>query len=266
MGREPETQRFFQAMRRRESLLLCGPAGVGKTALLRAAIARAPGQIQTLCIWIEGTSSRKGILRQIAGALHQSSDAVVCGAAGRNSADEKTFQRWLTKQTSRRLGGLAAQAMRESDYWLFFDHVPTVTHALARLLSDFMRRCKAPVYLTARSQSKHEIGEARKLYWNPEMRLELGALTESAATDLFKSCWQAGGPEALDLEQARLEILRASGKNPGAILAMCALAREPRFQSGGRIKTRLLRTEFLIGMAPNLGEIFPKVPAERGQP
>jgi hypothetical protein len=265
-GREPETQCLLKAFRKRESLLICGPAGAGKSALLREAIVRTPSLVRAHCVWIEGASERRKILRQIAGALHQCGDCVICCAAGFDSADKTKFQRWLSRQTSRRLGGLAAQALRETRYWLFLDHLPPATHAVGALLRDFMQRCKTPLYLTARGHSKKEIGHAWKLFWNPERRLELGALTESAATELFHSCWQANGLEAHNLEEARIEILRASGKIPGAIRAMCALAREPRFQAGGHIKTRLLRTEFLIGMAPNLTEILPNAPAQRSQP
>jgi hypothetical protein len=264
-GREPETQRLLQALRKRESLLLCGPAGAGKTALLREAIARASGQIRMRCVWVEDVNGRKEVLRQLAGALHQYRDGVICGAVGSDATDRAQFQRWLSKQTSRRLGGLAAQAMRETRYWLFLDHLPPATHAVAALLGDFTQRCQTPLYLTAPGHSRKEIGHAWKLFWNPERRLELGALTESAATELFHSCWQADGLEAHDLEEARIEILRASGKIPGAIRAMCALAREPRFQAGGRIKTRLLRTEYLIGLAPGLGHALSNASSPRGR-
>ncbi|HXZ13101.1 MAG TPA: hypothetical protein VEG64_11970 [Candidatus Sulfotelmatobacter sp.] len=137
---------------------------------------------------------------------------------------------------------------------------------MARLLSDFMRRCKTPVYLTARGHSRKEIGHAWNLYWNPQRWLELAPLTEFAAKELFDSCWQADWLDAPGLEKARTVILRASGKIPGAIRAMCALAREPRFQAGGRIKTRLLRTEYLIGFESKRGGIFSDPLAPRSQP
>jgi hypothetical protein len=264
-GREPETRRLLGAIQRRESLLICGPAGAGKSALLQEAIARTPVQIRSRCVWIEGASGRKEILRQLVGALHQGGDSVVSAAAGGTSADKAKFQRWLARQPSRRLGGLAARAMRETPYWVFLDHLPAATHAVARLLDDFTRLCRTPVYLAARGHSKKEIGHAWKLYWNPDRRLEVGALAEPAASQLLEICWEANGLEACELEEARMEILRAGGKLPGAIRAMCALAREPRFQSGGHIKTPLLRTEYLIGRAPKPGGTCSNVPAHRSR-
>ncbi len=265
-GRERETRRVLQAIHRRESLLIWGPAGAGKSALLHGAIAAAPYRIRARCIWIDGAKGRKQILRQIVGALHQCRDGAISSVTGWNSYEDSEFQRWLARQTSRGLGGLAAEVLRDTGYWLVLDHFPPATHAMARLLSDFMRRCKTPVYLTARGHSRKEIGDAWKLYWNPERWLELGPLTESAAKELFDSCSQAGWLDARDLEKARMEILRASGKIPGAIRAMCALAREPRFQAGGRIKTRLLRTEYLIGFESKQDGIFPDSHAPRSQP
>jgi AAA ATPase-like protein len=265
-GRERETERLLQAMHRRESLLIWGPAGTGKSALLHEAILRAPARIQSRCIWVEAANGRKEILRQVVSELHRYADPVVRRAAESDFGDKNKFQFWLARQPSRRLGGLAAQAMRETDYWLFLDHLPAANRAVTRLLGDFMLLCKTPIYFTVRGHSRPPLGHAWKLFWNVERQLVLGALTEPAATQLFNSCWQDNGLYGLDREETRRDILRAGGMLPGAIRFMCALACEPRFRVEGRIKARLLRTEYLIGIESKTPGDFAKNLALRGAP
>jgi len=250
IGREREMDRLRAGIRQRESLLIWGPRGAGKSALLREAVAESAHAASGRYLYIDGAQSRKGILLELFAQLFAAHDGWVLSKAGCDRADESAFRGWLAKQSSLRLRGIAARALQETRYWIFLDHLPPATHATARLLKDLTRMCGTPVYLAARGATAKEIGEAWSIYWNPEHWLELGALPESAAHRLLNSCWKANELSTLELEESGGEILRLSGRLPGAIWEMCALAREPRFHAGRRIKMSLLRTEYLIGAAP----------------
>jgi hypothetical protein len=58
------------------------------------------------------------------------------------------------------------------------------------------------------------------------------------------------GLVGLDLRGFREELLRWSGRLPGAIIKMCALASRPQYQYGGRIKTRLLYIDYQMSLLP----------------
>jgi hypothetical protein len=250
IGREREMVRFRSGIRVRESLLIWGPRGAGKSALLREAIAESAHGASDRYLYVDGANGRKEILRKLFGQLYAARDGWVLSKMEYDGADEGAFRGWLAKQSSLRLRGIAARAMQETRYWLFLDHLPPASRAISRLLQHLIRACGTPVYMAARGTTAKEIGEAWSIYWNPEHWLELGGLSESAAHQLLNSCWKANGLSPLDLEESRNEILRLSQRLPGAIWAMCALARQPRFRAGRRIKMSLLYTEYLIGTEP----------------
>jgi len=253
IGREREMERLREGIRRRESLLIWGPRGAGKSALLREAISEPGGGASGRCLVVEGAQNRKEILVKLFEQLFAAHDERVLSKAGCDRADERAFRGWRAKQSSLRLRGIAGRAMRETRYWIFLDHLPRASHATARLLKDLIRACGTPVSMAARGSTAEEIGEAWSIYWNPEHRLELGALAESAARELLNLCWKANGLSPEELEESGGEILRLSGRLPGAIFEICALAGEPRFHAGRRIKMHLLHTEYLIGTAALAG-------------
>ena len=250
IGREREMDRFRGGIRERESLLIWGPRGAGKSALLREAVAESADGASARYLYVDGANGRKEILHKLFGQLYAARDGWVLSKVGCDRVDEGAFRGWLAKQSSLRLRGIAARAMQETRYWLFLDHLPPASRAISRLLKDLIRVCGTPVCMAARGTTAKDIGEAWSIYWNPEHWLELGALSESAAHRLLKLCWKANGLSPQDLEESRCEILRLSRRLPGAIWAMCALARQPRFRAGRRIKLSLLHTEYLISAGP----------------
>jgi len=255
VGRKQEMDRLRAGIRDRESLLIWGLRGAGKSALLREAVTESARGDSGRYLSIEGAQSPKEILLGLFAQLFAAQDGWVLSKAGCDRADESAFRGWLAKQSSLRLRGIAARALQETRYCIFLDHLPPASHATARLLRDLIRMCGTPVYLAARGASAKEIGEAWSIFWNPEHWLELGALPESAARRLLNSSWKANELSPRELEESGGEILRLSGRLPGAILEMCALARQPRFHAGRRIKMNLLRTEYLIGAAPLTGNV-----------
>jgi hypothetical protein len=103
-----------------------------------------------------------------------------------------------------------------------------------------------PVYLLTRSLKGRAADHLLNLYWSNEHRLSLAPLPEAAARSLVESCIESFALSHLDLSTFRREVLRLSDRIPGAIVQMCALAAEPHYQSGLRVKTRLLHLDSLM--------------------
>jgi hypothetical protein len=83
-------------------------------------------------------------------------------------------------------------------------------------------------------------------YWGDRERLALQPLPAHAAAELLESCIERFGLSRLDLREFREEALALSKRVPGAIVRMCTLAAEPRYQYGLRIKVKSLYIEYLM--------------------
>jgi hypothetical protein len=251
IGREKELRELLGAMRRRESRLIWGPVDAGKTALLKKAISELPEAERRNCIRWEGVASGRQLLSHFVGRLYELRDRFVRGKVHADGATETSLNRWLHKQTSLRLRGILLTSLTQGDYRLFVDQFPAPTQNMARLIREIMYRCKTPIYLAARDYSQAEIGCAWKLYWNDALRVRLGPLTERTARDLLEICIRRFSLGLLDLEGFREDILRASGRLPGSIVKMCALASQIRYHSGDQIKIKLLHVDYVMQSNPS---------------
>jgi hypothetical protein len=246
VGRQTELRRLLDAIVKRESLLIWGPAGAGKTRLVQTALSELPGEIARRCLQHSGEQSLQEVLRGLVRWLADVDDPLILAKFRAEKADYPSFKSWLQEQTSLRLRGLLYRAATERQYWIFLDHMPPLSHAFARVIKELIWKCKTPVYLLASRFSPEHIGKAWSLYWTNRYRMEVEPLPESEARDLLESCIRRFALVNFDLLGFREEILRLSGHLPGAIARMCALAAEPRYHYARRIKTRLVHVDYLL--------------------
>jgi hypothetical protein len=245
-GRRAESRRLADAINRRESLLIWGPADAGKTTLLKMVIDGLPDQDKRNCIYWAGTASVRQLVGELVRGLYSAGDPLVRRKVHGDGAGETSLNRWLRKQTSGRLKVMLYEAARKQRYWFFLEHLPPATHSMARLMKEIIWRCKTPVYLLARGCSHGEIGYAWSLYWNDELRIGLGPLADRAARELLEACIHNFGLASLSLEGFREGILLMSGHLPGAIVKMCELAANSKYRYGDRIKIKLVHVDYLM--------------------
>jgi hypothetical protein len=246
VGRERELRRLRTAIQKRESQLIWGQRDAGKTFLIQQVIAGLPEAEQRKCICWTGSATGRQLISHFLRALYTTGDPLVRRKVHSDRAGEFTLDRWLNKQSLLRLRGILLSAVEHGDYRLFVDHVPSPTHKMARLLKEFMYRCKTPVYLTGRGYSQREIGYAWSLYWADEYRIELETLTEPAARELLEMCISNFGLASLDLAGFREEILHFSKRLPGSIVKLCELAADSRYHYGDRVKLKLVHVDYLM--------------------
>lgn len=250
VGREAESARLRQAILRRECMLILGAKGSGKTALVAGTIAGLNGDLQSRCLYVSAFKGLQDFLRRLVERLHEAGDVTLVVQLRLEGVRKENFKTWLGAQSSSRLKGALYRSAENSEYWIFLDHLPHLTHAEAKVVKELVRMRETPVYFMGReSVSRRTTGLLSDLYWNPASRLLLGALTQRAARQLLEHAIREHSLERFDLQDFRAEVLHLSGGLPGAILEMCALAADPRYRYGNRIKTRLVQIDRKVAAA-----------------
>ena len=129
----------------------------------------------------------------------------------------------------------------------FLDHLPPLTHAVAKVIKELFWMRKTPVYLLFRDEMAQHLDQFYKFfYWGDRERLALQPLPAKAAAKLLESCIERHGLSRLDLADFREKALELSQRVPGAIVRMCSLAAGPYYQYGMRIKTKSVYIDYLM--------------------
>ena len=246
VGRDSQKARLRQAIQNRQGLLIWGPAGIGKTALVMRVLEDHPVAAAGSIIYLSGVGSLRPLLRTLLRRLHDIEDVTLRRQLRSEGVRKATFDSWLRSLSTSRLRGALYRSMEAGQYWVFLDHLPPLTHAVAKVVKELVQMRDTPVYIVARGQSKAEIGHVTDLYWSDRQRLNLGPLPAKAARDLLEWCIRHYDLTSLNLEGFREELLRRSGRIPGALIKMCALAAEPRYHYGTQIKTKLIHIDSLV--------------------
>jgi hypothetical protein len=246
IDREREALRLHGAILRGESLLINGLADIGKTALVSKVLGDLPSSIARNCFYLSGVEGVQPLLRCLFQQLYKLEDPTLRRQLHVEGIRENTFKGWLQQQSTSRLKGAVYRSMEKGSYWVFIDHSPPLTHAEAKIVRELVWMRKTPVFLLARGLTEREAGHVGSVYWGSKQQLSLSPLPEQAGRELLEFCIQKFGLGKLDLEGFREEVLRFSGLLPGAILKMCSLANDPRYQYGSRIKTKLIYIDSLV--------------------
>jgi hypothetical protein len=246
VDRKDESKRLLEAIRARESLLIWGPADVGKAALMRKVIGELPLDRRRACLFWSGPASVQDVLRHFVRQMFASGNPLVSAKVSADGYREIDFERWVRKQSSGRLRVIVRAALLQDNFWLFVDHMPPFSHPMARLVKELIWRCETPVYLLARGYTPIEVGAAWSLYWTGKYRLPLAPLSVAHASKLLWACIRRFGVNCCERADFHREVLHLSGRLPGAIVKMCSMAALPKYQYEGRIKTKLLRVDYLM--------------------
>ncbi len=247
LDRESESRRLDEAIRTRESLMVIGPAGIGKTALVCEVIRHLPPDLAERCLYLRGVKDLQDLLRQLIQALYVLKDRNLRQQLHAEGISILTFDAWLKALSSSHLKGTLYQTVERGDYCVFLDHLPPLTRAVAKVIKELFWMRKTPVYLLIRDELEQHLYKFNNFfYWGDRERLALQPLPAHAAAELLESCIKRFGLSRLDLEDFREEALELSKRVPGAIVKMCALAADPRYQCESRIKIKSVYIDYLL--------------------
>lgn len=247
VDREIESRRLSEAIRKRESLMIFGPAGIGKTALVKEVIRGLPPDLAARCLCLGAVKDLQDLLRQLIHALYDLKDPNLRHQLHAEGVPVLAFEAWLKALTTSRLKGTLWRTVERGDYRVFLDHLPSLTHPIAKIVKELFWMRNTPVYLLIRGeQEQHVLPYCRFFYWTDRERLGLQPLPTQAAAELLESSIERFGLSRLDLADFREEALALSKRVPGAIVKMCSLARHPRYQQGSRIKIKSIYIDYLM--------------------
>jgi hypothetical protein len=248
--RERESHRIEEAFLKKESLLISGPADIGKTALMRQVIRNLSGDLASKCIYLPGFKDPHHLLQNLIRALYETGSSELRRQLKAKGVSRVNFETWLKTLPSARLKGILYRAAQSGDYRIILDHVPLLTYARAKIIKELFWMRETPVYLLMRDDEETRIAQfVRFFYWRDRQCMTLGPLPETSASELLEACIEKFQLAKFDLEEFRDAALGLSGCVPGAIVKMCALAADPRYQHGAHIKTKLIHIDYLMNGA-----------------
>jgi hypothetical protein len=216
----------------RQSCLITGPPGIGKTRVLQECLA---------------TSEQPYILLNKPVVLHH----LLVRLAEHFHCRPGRFAD-LPHATSVYLKPLVLNALRATPHCVILEDGERVEPRMYRFLQELYYVPQACLIATARS--RNQMGHLRKLLWDPRQELALKPLTRAESLHLFEEASHAYRLDSfalgLDLDDFRHKVIHAAGGSPGQIVGMCRLAGRPEYRHGRHIKFAPLRIDAFPASVP----------------
>jgi hypothetical protein len=213
----------LSALKSRQSRLIVGPAGIGKTRFLEECIAGSGQRVVRV--------EQPPVLHYL---LVRMAEHLGCRSARYSSA---------ARATSIHLKPLVLNAIRAKPAVVIVENLESRDPRMYRFLQELYYIPGANLIITARSMDR--IGYVRKLLWDPREKIVLKPLSRPESIALFEAAARIFRLESFDLDDFRTKVIDAAHGNPGKIIAMCRLATQPEYRSGRYIKFLPLRMDML---------------------
>lgn len=246
VGREREIARLCEAIKERQSLLVYGSAGSGKSALLETVLSRFEPTARQRFILVAAAASPILIWQNIVLALSRANDPEVLCRVDEEAGSRNRVKTWIAAQTSLRLRGVLRHAARSREYSIFLDAHTPLPEGVYRLLQEWIWSGRTPVVLLARGLTRPEIGKVAQLYWHDGLRLALGSLDPASADTLLDQAITRCNLARSANSDFREFVLNRSSRLPGPLIRLCELASQPAYQYDGQIKLHSLSIDFLL--------------------
>lgn len=251
VDRKSETDHLKNAILKRTSLMICGPAGIGKTALVSKVMESLPAGISRRCLQIHGAKDLRDLLHQLIQRLGDACDLNLRRKLRSEEVSRRSFAASLKRLPTSRMKGTLYRTLEGSDCCVFLDHLPPLTKAVAKVVKEMFWMRNTPVYWLVRDDAEQRIDQlSRFFYWGDSERITLQPLPTPAAVELLENCIEQFGLAQFDLTGFRRDVLDLSKQIPGAIVRMCKLAADPRYQYESRIKIKSVYIDYLMTSGP----------------
>lgn len=239
VGREHIVMTALSHIQNGRSAFLVGAAGIGKSAILRAAVNRARGLGGArIPIYCGQTSTLKIMLRCMAEEFLAQDEPI-------SPSRLSTLPHNLDRLSLVKLRGIVVPRLKSGRYTLLLDHVQPVRAAKSAFLEYLAERLDVPIVAAVRSLDPREIGW---LWWIGLTfpTITIPELRRAEARQLIERTLERHGADLPDRACFSRELIRIAKGNPRMIVRVCELARSPRYQTGGRTNFRLLLLDLRI--------------------
>ncbi len=247
VGRENEARRLTEAILKGETRIIFGPSGIGKTVLVQKVIGELSPALSKRCLYVAAFKDLQDLLRQLIFMLYDLKDSNLRQQLHSGGITVLSFASWLKSLPSPNLRGTLYRTVEQGDYRIFIDHIPPLTHPVAKIIKELFWMRNAPVYLLFHDEVFQNLYRFHHFFHlGDRERLTLQPLPSEAASELLELSIERFGLSHLDLSAFREEVLELSKQVPGAIVKMCALAADPRYQYGSQVKVRSVYIDYLM--------------------
>jgi hypothetical protein len=232
-GRRKELEELRQRFSNRESFVLHGLSGAGKTYLIRHVIGAFPN-----VLYCPDSSTGQPVFHDLITALLTAKDRRV-----RRSIHNRST---LRNKSTMTLRGIALEALREGKYTIVLDHLQGPGAGFSSDIRDIMFYGGTPVVAVGRSPHMEDLGFLTPMFVvrSDQMELHLFGRVETAifASEMAERTHLT----ATNLTDFLDRIATLSHGSPGAVMAMVQMATRSKYRIGGHIKTSPLYIDFRL--------------------
>jgi hypothetical protein len=238
LGSSGDRQRLTEAIRKRQSLLIRGPAGAGKTALIQEAIDDLP-DLRDI-VQIRYSSNLHRLLVSLTQSLLLMNHKALLDLARPISDQGK----WVLSQTSLHLKGILWTSLEDEPVTLILDDVAGGSFPMYRFLQKLFYTRGMSLIAAARDTAP--LGALSRLFFDPRSIIHVHPLGRTDSRWLFDLAANHFGLEAFRLDEFRGKVLESAHGNPGQIMEMCRLAADPTYSNGKHIKFATVRIDAMM--------------------
>jgi len=234
-GRDAELEQVRNLVSGRNSFLLYGPAGVGKTLLLTRLIEEIGDML-----YCEESSSGQSVFRRLLTELFAKKSDFTLHALGRGGPDA------IRSKSAVSARGIVAEALGEREYWIVLDHLKSPSQSFASAVKDVCCWSKTPLLAVARSAHMEDVGFLLPMFPGRSEKYELRNFDSSAARKFALRTAQEVQLQAANREDVLEKIVHYSKGNPGAIRTMLQMAVNPKYVIQQHVKLSPLYIDFRL--------------------
>lgn len=236
-GRDEERQSIRNRLTKKRPFLIHGPAGVGKTLLLRSVLPEISG-----VLYCEHAVTAQSIFRALAENLWRlHNDRTV-----RAFRDEEAIK----AKSAVSLKGIVMDALNEGKYCVVLDQLDRPSYSMAAAVREIMGWGSTPVMAIARSCHMEDVGFLQPFYADRSEKFEVRNFVPEIAEQFAREVVKRKGLSAQNIREFLEKVLEFSDGNPGAILAMLEMAGYPKYRSDEHIKITPLYIDFRMNWNP----------------
>jgi hypothetical protein len=234
-GRDADLERLRHMLGKRRSFLLHGPTGVGKSLLARQ-LASESNDI----LYCSDSATPQTIFRTLAAELLNRRAARVVKAFGR-------LER-IKQMSAVSLKGVVVDALATGTYWIVLDHLRCPSQILASSVRELANRGSTPVLAITRSAHMEDVGFLRSMFAGGSEKYSLLNFESDTALVFAENIATRVALTTSNTSEFLDKVVKYSGGNPGAIIAMLNMTKNPKYRSNdGRIKLSPLYIDFRLG-------------------
>lgn len=230
-GREQERRALNQRVLKKKPFLVHGPTGVGKTLLLRSLL-----EPMSTVLYCETSTSPKVVFRSVAQSLLERGDPRI----------ERTCRNrnGIEARSAISLKGIVMDSLRESSHAIVLDHVHRPSQSFAAVVREIIGWCSTPVIVVAQSSHMEDTGFLEPLFSDRHDRYELKNFEPVTAEQFAQAMVERADLSASNIKEFLGKVLELSQGNPGAILSMLRMAKNPKYRIDEHIKISPLYIDF----------------------